>query len=102
MEQNLTNQQTTNDPMMPPKPENNLVLAIITTLCCCLPFGIVAIIKAAKVNGYYIAGQYDEALKTAADAKKWSIIGIVIGLTINIIYLALYFFAGLGKVMQQM
>ena len=87
---------------MPPKPENNLVLAIITTICCCLPFGIVAIVKAAKVNGFYIAGQYDEAIKSAADAKKWSIIGIAIGLTVNIIYLIAYFFAGLGKVMQHM
>lgn len=85
---------------MPPKPDNNLILAIITTLCCCLPFGIVAIVKAAKVNGYYIAGQYDEAIRTAADAKKWSIIGIAIGLTVNIIYFLFYFFVGLEKVMQ--
>lgn len=100
MEQNLTNQQTTNDPMMPPKPDNNLVLAIVTTICCCLPLGIYAIVKAAKVNGLYIAGQYDEAVETAAEAKKWSIIGIVVGLVINIIYSALYLFVGFGKVMQ--
>lgn len=100
MEQNLTNQQITENAQMPPKPDNNLILAIITTLCCCLPFGIVAIIKAAKVNGYYIAGQYDEAIRTAADAKKWSIIGIAIGLTVNIIYFLFYFFVGLEKVMQ--
>ena len=83
MEQNITN-QTSNIPL-PPKPDNNLVLAIITTVCCCLPFGIYAIVKAAKVNGLYIAGQYEEAEANAKEAKKWSIIGIVIGVVCNII-----------------
>ena len=27
-----------------------LVLSIISTLCCCLPFGVVAIVFAAKIN----------------------------------------------------
>lgn len=40
--------QETTPPM--PKPNNNLALAIFTTVCCCLPFGIVAIIKASKVD----------------------------------------------------
>ena len=82
MEQNTTNQ---------PKPSNNLVLAIITTACCCLPLGIVAIVKASKVNSYYLAGQYELAEQASKDAKKWSIIGIISGIVINIIY---YVFMG--------
>ena len=47
-------------------------MAIICTICCCLPLGIYGIIKAAKVNGLYMAGLYDEAVNAANEAKKWS------------------------------
>jgi hypothetical protein len=68
------------------KPENNMVLAIFTTVCCCLPIGIYAIIRASKVNSLFAAQQYDEAQKAADDAKKWSFIGIGVGLVVNIIW----------------
>ena len=45
-------------------------------------------------NDYYMTKQYDAAEAASADAKKWSIIGIVVGLVFQIIYLAL--FGGLG------
>lgn len=70
-----------------PKPNNNLVLAIVCTILCCLPLGIVGIIKATKVDGYYNSGQYALAKQAADDAKKWSIIGIVCGAISSVIYL---------------
>lgn len=76
----------TNQNPMPPKPSNYMALSILTTIFCCLPFGIVAIIKAAKVNSYYIMKEYEMAAKASADAKKYSLIGIVTGLVIGIIY----------------
>lgn len=76
----------------PPKPNNNMVMAILCTVCCCLPFGIYAIIKASKVNGLYMAGMYDEAENTANEAKKWSTIGIITGLVIQVVYMVVYFF----------
>jgi hypothetical protein len=39
-----------------------------------------------KVNDYYMMKQYDAAAAAAADAKKWSIIGIVTGVIFQIIY----------------
>ncbi|MCR4852087.1 MAG: CD225/dispanin family protein [Prevotella sp.] len=84
------------------KPNNNLILAIFTTLCCCLPLGIYAIIKASKVDNLYNTGQYQAAIAEAAEAKKWSIIGIVIGLIIQIIYFAIYGFAIVQSTMQNM
>ncbi|MES5006146.1 CD225/dispanin family protein [Prevotella disiens] len=71
---------------MPPKPDNYLILAILTTACCCLPIGIYAIILANRVNTYYFARQYDLAVMTAREAKKWSIIGIVAGIIGGIAY----------------
>ena len=51
-----------------------------------LPFGIYAIIRSMKVNDYYMMKQYDAAAAAAADAKKWSIIGIVTGVIFQVIY----------------
>ncbi|WP_084793530.1 CD225/dispanin family protein [Prevotella ihumii] len=75
---------------MPPKPDNYLILAILTTACCCLPIGIYAIILANRVNTYYFAKQYDLAVLTAREAKKWSIIGIVAGIVFMSAYWGIY------------
>lgn len=75
---------------MPPKPDNHLAMAILTTILCCLPFGIVAIVKASKVNSLYLMKQYDLAQKTADEAKKWSLIGIICGLVVYVIYAIVY------------
>jgi hypothetical protein len=62
-----------------PPPSNNLVWAILTTLFCCLPFGVVSIVQAAKVNGLWAQGQTAAAQGAADSAKKWAIISAVVG-----------------------
>lgn len=74
----------------PPMPSSNLALAIFTTLCCCLPFGIVGIIKASKVSNLYAMGQYQAAQLAAAEAKKWSLIGLISGLVVQVLYVIIY------------
>lgn len=69
-------------------------MAIICTICCCLPLGIYGIIKAAKVNGLYMAGLYDEAVN---EAKKWSLIGIIAGLVIQLIWCGVYGYAAFAS-----
>ena len=81
---------STNNIPLGPQPENNLVLAIFTTVCFCLPLGIIAIIKANKVKSYYLMNQYELSVEAASDAKKWSYIGIAVGLFINLINLIVY------------
>ncbi len=85
MEQNSQNQ-------VPFMPDNNMALAIFTTLCCCMPLGIYSIIRASKVKTYYAMEQYDLAQEAADDAKKFSYIGIGVGLIINILYVILNVF----------
>ena len=55
-----------------------------------MPLGIVGIVKANKVNGLYYAKQYEAANLAAQEAKKWSLIGMGVGLFINIIYWLVY------------
>lgn len=73
-----------------PKPENYLVFAILTTVCCCLPFGIVAIVKAGKVNEYYAMQQYEMAQMASQETKKWCIIAAATGAVIGTLYLLVY------------
>jgi hypothetical protein len=85
----------------PAKPGNFLVPAVLSTLCCCLPVGIVAIIKASKVDGLYAAGDYAGAEKAAGDAKMWTLISAGLGLVINGIVVMLQLFVGFAQVAAQ-
>ena len=67
------------------KPDNNMVWAILSTFFCCLPFGIVAIVNAAKVDGLWRSGEYEAANEAAANAKKYAKWATVIGIMVNII-----------------
>lgn len=80
------------------KPNNNMALAIFTTLCCCLPTGIYAIIRASKVNEFWSLQQYELANQAAADAKKWSLIGLVLGIVGQLLYWGIFGAAGLAMI----
>lgn len=79
--------QGSSSPYSQPRPDNYMVWAILATLFCCLPAGIYAIILASKVNPLYDSGNYDEALRQAAEAKKWCIISAVVGIVVSLIYM---------------
>ncbi|PKA82805.1 interferon-induced transmembrane protein [Ulvibacter sp. MAR_2010_11] len=72
-------------------PDNNLVWAILCTVLCCLPFGIVSILKANKVNTLWAQGDHEGARKAASDAKKWAIWGAIIGPLAVIIFYVIFF-----------
>ena len=64
---------------------NNLVIAIVSVFCC-WPLAIFAIIKAVSVNKLAGEGDYAGAEKAAADAKKFAMIGIIIGVVVYAIW----------------
>jgi hypothetical protein len=59
---------------------NYLVQSILVTLFCCWPFGIPAIINAAKVNSCVAQGNYREAQEASDAAKKWCTVSFTLGL----------------------
>ena len=63
--------------------------SIVTTLLCCLPFGIVAIVYAAKVDGLKQSGDLAAARAASNSAKLWVNISAGIGLLIIIISMLL-------------
>jgi hypothetical protein len=80
-------------PGWPPQrePDNYLVWAILVTVLCCLPFGIVSLVYSTRVSGQWAQGRYAEAQASADNAKKWAIIGAVVGVAAYVIGVILWF-----------
>lgn len=76
------------DPDVP----NYLVQAILVTILCCLPFGIVAIVFAAQVNGRLAAGDIAGARRASANAKTWAWVSFGVGAGFVALYLVLLAF----------
>jgi hypothetical protein len=68
---------------------NYLVQAILVTIFCWLPFGIVAIVYAAQVNGKLAIDDRAGAMRTSASAKTWCWVSFGIGAGLGV----LWFFA---------
>lgn len=66
------------------QPSNYLVWSIVVTLCCSLIFGIIAIVYSSKVDGLWRTGHYDEAIRASNNAKKWCLIGVIVGGIVSI------------------
>lgn len=62
-----------------PPPATNLVWGIVSAVLCCLPFGILSIYQAAKVEKLWAQGEQDAALASARDARRWAIVAAVAG-----------------------
>lgn len=72
-----------------------MALAILTTVLCCVPLGVYAITLANKVDTLYYLGEYQRAEMASQDAKKWSIIGIVISFMTCFVYIFLVLILGI-------
>ena len=83
----------------PDKPNNVLVWAILSTIFCCLPFGIVSIVYASKVDGLYAAGQYAMAEDAAKKARTWFWWAFSLGLIWLIIAIIYYLVVGISLFM---
>jgi hypothetical protein len=57
----------------------------------------VAIIKSTQVSGLWAQGRYDEATKSAADAKKYAIWGAIAGVVVGVIYVIIAIAGGMAS-----
>ncbi len=65
---------------------NYLIPAILVTIFCCWPFGIPAIVFAAKVDGLVSRGDIAGAVEASRKAKTWTWVSFGCGLGIILIY----------------
>ena len=84
---------------IPPKPDNYLVWAILSTLFCCLPFGIVSIVYASKVDSLYSSQDYFGAKDASDNAKKWAWWSAISCIVIFIIAMIFAVIAGMADSM---
>ncbi|MFM1560016.1 MAG: CD225/dispanin family protein [Roseibacillus sp.] len=68
---------------------NYLVPAILVTIFCCWPFGIPAIVFAAKVDGMVSRGDIAGALDSSNKAKTWAWVSFGSGLVFVALYIGL-------------
>lgn len=77
----------TENPMLHEKPPRTwLVESILVTIFCCLPFGIIGIVNASKVESRFYAQDMTGAIRASREAGKWTQIGFWIGLITVLIY----------------
>lgn len=74
----------------PLKPNNWLWQSIVVTLFCCVPFGIVGIVYAAKVDVFYFNGRYQEAEAAARSARNWTLVALLIGVVVIISWISIF------------
>lgn len=70
-------------------PKSWLVESILVTIFCCLPFGIVGIVNASRVESRYYAGDIEGAMRASQEAGKWTKIAFWLGLVVVILYIIL-------------
>ncbi len=73
---------------------NHLVLAILTTLFCCIPFGIVSLVYASRVDLLLSCNRVDDAKIASAKARNWAFVGIVSMLILMALYSIIVMFSG--------
>lgn len=61
-------------------PKTYLVESIVATILCCLPFGVVGIVNASRVESRFYAGDLDGAERASREAAKWTKISVGVGL----------------------
>ena len=73
------------NPTLVVPPKTWLIESILVTIFCCLPFGIVGIVNATKVETLWYSGQR-EAVKASQDAAKWVKISVITWFIVVFLY----------------
>lgn len=72
-------------PLPPGTVPNHLVGAILATIFCCWPFGVPAIVFAARVNGLLARGDLAGATDASKKAGTWMWIAFGLGLAVQLL-----------------
>ena len=68
--------------------DNHLAKSFLVTLFCCLPFGVIAIVHAASVDGKVASGDVAGAQEAAKKANYWANISLRLGILVILLSVA--------------
>ncbi|MBI1324785.1 zinc-ribbon domain-containing protein [bacterium] len=77
---------------------NYMTQAVLVTLFCCVPFGIVALVYATRVNNKALAGDIEGAQEASDNAFKWIVISFILGFIVIFLNIAFAFLQESQKV----
>ncbi len=77
-------------------PKTWLIESILVAVFCCLPFGIVGIVNASRVESRFYAGNPMGAVRASKEAKRFTMIAFFTGLVIGMASLIFNFVVGFG------
>ncbi|MEW1951926.1 CD225/dispanin family protein [Terrabacter sp. NPDC080008] len=72
-------------------PPNRLGAAILCTILCFMPFGIVALVKAASVNTLWARGRFEEAHRASRSARTWCMLAALVSPVLPVLTFGLVF-----------
>lgn len=75
---------------------NYLWQSIVVTVLCCLPFGVVSIVHAAKVDSLLAQGDLVGAAAASNSAKNWALAGAISWLVLVVLPFVVFFIIGAG------
>lgn len=84
------------NPPSPHKPSSFLAWAILATIFCCMPFGIVSIVHASKVDGLWNANDFEGARDADRKARTWFWWSFGIGLAGWLFYILYWIIVGVA------
>jgi hypothetical protein len=68
----------------PQRPASYLWQAIAVNACCCVPFGIPAVVYAARVDPLWFGGNHVRAIEASRIARMWCLIGVGVWVVVMI------------------
>ncbi len=74
-------------PAYGPPIKSRLGLAVVATVLF-VPFGLVALVHAFQVGGWYAAGHERRAQQAAETARRWALAGIAVGVVVDALVIA--------------
>ena len=80
----------------PTMPKTWLVESILVMVLCCLPFGLVGLVYASKVETAYWAKDYAQAARYSRSAKTWTLWGVGVSAGLVVLYLLIVLVAAVA------
>lgn len=72
-------------------PKSWLLESVLATVLCCLPFGVIGIVYASKVETRFYSGDLEGAIRASKNAETWTYVSFFTGLVAFVVSMGIAF-----------